>query len=466
MDGLVTGPLEPAPPGTTPAQIHAFLAVAMTTHRQGLLSEAEQMYRQVLQWQSDQPDAYHLLGLLAAQLDRPHDALPLFERAIALRSDVPEYHANYGNALTVAGRSADAEAAFGQAILLRPDFPEALMNLAALRRRRGDTDEAERLLDRALALRPGWPEAQLNLANVAAARGRFEEATTLFAHALRARPQYVQAYEGFARAAARSGRLDEAATAFRWLLSFDPDNVVAQHLLAACTSDSHQEKAPEAYIRRLFDHYAPHFDESLAQLQYRAPVLIAERLAAMVMPDGSLSVLDAGCGTGLCGLLLKPFSARLVGVDLSAGMLSEAAKRGVYDELVEADLTDYMATHPLEFDVIVAADTLVYRGRLEDVFAAAATALEPKGLLLFTLEHLTDDARDDPYRLTPTGRFCHSAGYVRTTLEMAGLVDATTNPIIPRLECGEPVNGLLVTARQAPSWKNSGPILSSPATDR
>ena len=165
------------------------------------------------------------------------------------------------------------------------------------------------------------------------------------------------------------------------------------------------------------------------------------------MPNGSLDLLDAGCGTGLCGPLLKPFAARLVGVDLYAGMLKEAAKRELYDELVNADLAACMAAHPSAFHVIVACDTLVYRGRLEDVVAAAATALKPGGRLLFTLEHLPDHSGNHPYRLAPTGRFCHSAVYVRTALATAGLVDGNTDAMVPRLECGEPVDGLLVTAR-------------------
>ena len=165
FDELANAPCEPPPEGTTTLQMHSFLAVAMAKHREGRLAEAEQMYRQALRWQPDQPDAYHLLGLLAAQLNRPDDALPLFERAIALNPAVPEYHANYGNALTIAARIDDAEAAFAKAISLRPDFPEALMNLATVRRNRGDLDEAERLLYRSLALRPDWPDAQLNLAN-------------------------------------------------------------------------------------------------------------------------------------------------------------------------------------------------------------------------------------------------------------------------------------------------------------
>ena len=448
LDELANAPRDPAPEGTTSQQIRAFLGVAMAKHRKGQLAEAEQMYRQALRWQPDQPDAYHLLGMLAAQLNRTGDALPLFERAIALNPMVPEYHANFGNALIIAGRIDDAQAAFARAISLRPDFPEALMNLATVQRNRGDLDEAERLLCQALILRPDWPDAQLNLANVALARRRFEEATSLFSNALKAAPGYVHAYEGFARAASRAGRLDEAAAAFRLLLAYDADNAVARHLLAACTADPHYDKAPEAYICRLFDDYAPHFDHSLAQLQYRAPALIAARLAVAAAPGRILDILDAGCGTGLCGAVLKPFAARLVGVDLSAGMLKQAAGRELYDELVEAELAAYMAAHPSGFDVIVACDVLVYRGRLDDVVAAAASALRPRGRMLFTLEDLPDGEASHGYRLASTGRFCHSAAYVQRTLGTAGLVEASVEAIIPRLECGEPVDGLLVTARR------------------
>src|SRR5262245_8391021 len=441
IEELATAPREPLPAGTTREQINAFLAVAMTKHRAGELVEAEQMYRQALRWQPDHPDAYHLLGLLAAQLNQPDDALPLFERAIALNPLVPEFHANYGNALMLASRIEEAGAAFEKAASLRADFPEALMNLATVRRHQGELDGAEQLLARALALRPDWPDAQINLANVALARRRFEEATALFARALTAEPGYVHAYEGFARAACRAGRRDEAATAFRRLLDFDPGNEVARHLLAATTADPHYEKASEAYVRRLFDHYAPQFDSSLAHLQYRAPDLVADRLATMLAPERSLAILDAGCGTGLSAARIRPFAARLVGVDLSAGMLKEAARRGLYDDLVEAELADYMAARPSSFDVIVCCDTLVYHGRLDGTLAAAAAALTPGGRLLFTLEALTDDGAR-PYWLAPTGRFCHSPGYVRAALREAGLVDATTEPIVPRLECGEPVQGL------------------------
>ena len=71
-------------------------------------------------------------------------------------------------------------------------------------------------------------------------------------------------------------------------------------------------------------------------------------------------MLDAGCGTGLCGPLVAPYARRLTGVDLSAGMLAQAKEKNVYDELFKVELTEYLRDHTEAFDLIVSADTLVY----------------------------------------------------------------------------------------------------------
>src|SRR5439155_9821753 len=106
---------------------------------------------------------------------------------------------------------------------------------------------------------------------------------------------------------------------------------------------------------------------------YKAPSLVTEALAASgVAADRSLDVLDVGCGTGLCGPLVAQYARRLVGVDLSAGMLKLAGEKKVYDELVQAELTAYLQQSRDEFDVILTADTLVYFGALEEVVAGAA----------------------------------------------------------------------------------------------
>ena len=118
-------------------------------------------------------------------------------------------------------------------------------------------------------------------------------------------------------------------------------------------------------------------------------------------PDVSerFDVLDAGCGTGLCGPLLAPYARRLVGVDLSTGMLKQAEAKNVYDQLYKVELTAYLRDCPGEFDVIVSADTLVYFGPLESVARAAAGALRPGGRLIFTVEALLDGRPDVGYSL-------------------------------------------------------------------
>jgi predicted TPR repeat methyltransferase len=159
----------------------------------------------------------------------------------------------------------------------------------------------------------------------------------------------------------------------------------------------------------------------------------------------SLDVLDAGCGTGLCGPLVAPYARRLTGVDLSERMLAQARARDVYDELVKGELTAYLGESAAAFDVIVSADTLVYFGPLEAVVAAAGSALRPGGRLIFTVEELVGAERDPGYTITPSGRYCHSREYLERVL-----IDESLEPEVAsaelRLEAGDPVPGLVVRA--------------------
>jgi len=154
-------------------------------------------------------------------------------------------------------------------------------------------------------------------------------------------------------------------------------------------------------------------------------------------------VLDAGCGTGLCGPLIAPYARRLVGVDLSERMIDQARARNVYDELVKCELTEYLRDCTAGFDVIVSADTLVYFGPLEEVVAAAGNALRAQGRLVLTVEELGGAGRDTEYSISPNGRYRHARPYVERVLAEAGL-QSEVHPAELRLEAGEPVPGLVV----------------------
>ena len=132
-------------------------------------------------------------------------------------------------------------------------------------------------------------------------------------------------------------------------------------------------------------------------------------------------MLDAGCGTGLCGPLLSPYARRLVGVDLSEGMLTRAKEKVTYDTLEQCELTQYLGDNRGRFDLIVSADTLVYFGDLDPVVSAAAGALRSTGLLIFTLEHAVGAAEDVDYRLEFHGRYAHARAYIERVLAKSGL---------------------------------------------
>jgi len=208
-------------------------------------------------------------------------------------------------------------------------------------------------------------------------------------------------------------------------------------------------RASDAYVETTFDNFADSFDAKLHRLDYRAPQLVVDAVARIMGTGHSRHTLDAGCGTGLCGPLLKPCAVRLTGVDLSDGMLERASMRGVYDELVKEELTAYLAAHPATFDLIVSADTLVYFGSLDVVLREAHDALHSGGILAFTLEAMSAEDSAADYRINPHGRYSHRREYVLRLLMDSGYSQVSMEEAVLRKEGGVPVAGILVSCRKA-----------------
>lgn len=164
------------------------LRAAYGHHRAGRLREAENLYREVLRSDPRQPDALHLLGLLAQQLGRNEVAIGHIGQAIALRPAVPEFRNNIAESYRMQGMLKEAAAQLREALLLRPDYPEAHNNLANVLNGQGRLAEAVKHYREALRLKPDYPEAQLNLGNLYKAEGRVAEAEAVFRAALALRP--------------------------------------------------------------------------------------------------------------------------------------------------------------------------------------------------------------------------------------------------------------------------------------
>ncbi|NKE46504.1 methyltransferase domain-containing protein [Roseomonas frigidaquae] len=380
---------------------------------------AERLYHRVLKLRPGDGNALNLLGVAARQRGDLEAALALSAQALAAQPDSAIFLANRGATLAEAGQLEPAVGALRAALARRPGDATALRNLGQALCALGQAAAALAPLRQAAQIAPQAPEPWLALA-----------------HAL--------------REAGQPGAREAAEAAARRVLALPglAADLAAQarFLLAALGAEAAPDRAPAAYVRDLFDQYAPRFDADLQdRLHYRTPELLAALLAqAGIAADGGRRVLDLGCGTGLSGLALKPWAQRLEGLDLSPRMLAEARRRGLYDALHEAELVDFLATRRAGFDLVAAVDVLNYLGDLAPALAGIAGALAPGGVAAFSIEA----GEGAPFALGEGLRYRHDPAHVLALAAEAGLALLARQDAPLREEKGAPVAGVLLVLRR------------------
>jgi predicted TPR repeat methyltransferase len=420
------------------------VAVGLALQQAEQWAAAEEIYRTVLEAAPNHADALHFSGVLAHQCGRTEDAVALIERSLELEPERADWYSNLGIVQQERLRLDDAIAAYRRAIALDPSHANAHSNLGVVLRATGEAAEAEQAYRIAIRIDPEHSDAYHNLGVLLNAQKRPREAALCFSKVITLRPKDPEARRLLALAHCTLGESEKAVEIFQEWLEEDPHDPVARHMLAACSGRDVPLRASDAFIEKTFDSFAFSFDSKLAKLSYRAPALVTEMLKrSHAAPSKSLDILDAGCGTGLCGALLAPYARRLVGVDLSEGMLAQARQRRVYDDIVKCELTAYLADCNQTFDLIVSADTLVYFGTLETVVAACDRALRPGGRLIFTVEELVGAEHDAGYSLGTSGRYRHAREHIHAVMAETALRPKVVSADL-RLEAGEPVAGLVV----------------------
>jgi predicted TPR repeat methyltransferase len=438
--------MEPSESSTRELTLEEAVSLAILLQKNEQFGEAQEVYRRVLETRPDHPRALHYAGVLAHQQGREGEALALIERSLALVPAQADWHSNLGIVLQSNGRLDDAINSYRRAIAIDPSHANAYSNLGVLLRATGQPIEAEAAYREAIQLNPEHIDAYTNLGILLNGLKRTEEAAACYCKVITLRPKHREARKLLAVAHCTLGEIDKAVSILEEWLEEEPENAIARHMLAACTGRDIPERASNAFIEATFDSFASSFESKLERLSYRAPALVAEMLEDSGLERSHrLDVLDAGCGTGLCGAIIAPFACRLVGVDLSEGMLAHAKDKNVYHTLVKAELTEYLRDHRKAFDLIVSADSLVYFGDLKGVIAALAGALRPNGLVVFTLEEAVGNSAGVDYRLELHGRYSHDQVYVERLLTSSGLQSKIIHADL-RTEAGAPVQGMVIRA--------------------
>lgn len=423
-------------------------AHAQLLQRSLRLTEAETVYGEILQQIPGEPNALHFLGILRHQQGDASSAARLIREAAERMPHEAGPWINLGNVLVENGDFEQASLAYQRAIDLAPASVQPFNNLGILHTRLRQWQQAEACFLHGLRMVPDSAYLHLNYSCMLQGSGRLREAVAHGMQSVSLDPKSATARKLLGMSYYLLGEEGNAIRTFQEWHELEPDNPEAVHHLAALGVGEVPARASDRYVEQLFDGFAESFDQQLQSLGYRAPAVVHEALvgAAARLP-GDAVILDAGCGTGLCGALIRPLAKSLHGVDLSNGMLERARTRGLYDALHQAELTAFLRSVAEPYHAIVSADTLCYFGDLGDVLRAARNALSADGLLVFTLEALTDSGQG--FKLQFHGRYAHASSYVEQALAGAGFRLESIEQSVLRHELVEPVQGWVVVATPA-----------------
>ena len=428
-----------------PAHVPVLVNLGLALQGAGRDAEAEAAFRQAVALAPDHRDARLNLGSALRRRERLDEAIALFREVVADRPEDALALSNLGATLLARGNHDEAAEVCSRLVAVTPGDAAAHYALGTVLYDVGQPDESAAAFRQALDLRPGFGEAWDNLGISLQALGDLVEAIRAHRSASELLPQDAACRYNLGTALHAAGRSAEAKMAYEACLHLAPDHAGARHMLSALAGET-PETAPTGYVEPLFDAYARWFDDHLINgLGYRTPGVLRDlrdRVAGGGPSHGC--VLDLGCGTGLAGQVFRDVADRLTGIDLSARMIAEARKKDIYDALAIGEAVALLRDDITTYDLVLAADVLVYIGTLEPLFAAVAARMAGGGLFLFSVEYLAEGH----FRLGPAGRYAHAEAYIRQLAAGHGFQVLAAERSELRRDQQQAVDGLVFALRR------------------
>lgn len=443
-------------------------------HRQaGRSQEAVEDLRKAADLRPGDAMIRNSLALALQAAGEPEQALEQMREAVALDDSNAGFRDNLSRLLQAVGLLEEAVDQARRAARLDPSNMHALSRLPLLLMAQGRIEEAVQAAVEAANANPDHPETQINLAVALLRAGRFFEAVQAADKAVKLAPRLRDARLCLAQAMLMSGWLDkalgealaahefgedekshfligliqkdlglkkEAAEHFRACLRRDPEDRQGAGALLASIEGCPAQGGPPKACGGVFDPVAGGGGHAVQESNDRTLQAVMEVLAPHLPKRHGLRVLDAGCGAGLFGQLLRPLASELTGVDVSGGMIRMALQRGVYDNLLESELSAYLEGGVGPFDLTAATDIFSFGDDAAPLFKALRSAMAPGGLFAFAVEQseTTDSEVSSP------GLRRRSEAYLRRLAEEAGFETLEFQDVVLRREAGKDVLGAVM----------------------
>ena len=215
------------PQGIDSTQVKKQFDSGVEHHQAGRFANAEACYKQVLQWQPNDADALHLLGVIAAQRGQYQTAIEKITQAIDCKPGTATFYSNLGNAYQESGQLAQAIECYEKVIQLQPDHADTYKNMGIAFKEQGKLQEAVQAYKQVLRLKPDYADAHYNLANTLQRQGKIREAISALQKSLQLQPDHANACNNLAGALQSQGKLKEAILFFQRALKIKPDYALA-----------------------------------------------------------------------------------------------------------------------------------------------------------------------------------------------------------------------------------------------
>lgn len=238
-------------------QLQLMLQQAIQSFQGGNFNGAESILKRLIQVDSKNLPALHILGLIKvsqsdyreaadylARAARIHpddasiqynlakalsdsgndkDALAHHKKAVAIASNNPEAWLNYGKTASNLGHYEDALVFYGNALRLKPTYAEALLNKGATLKELKSYEEAITFAEQALSINPNLAEAWSNKGVALKALERYDDAIASYDKALSLKPGYAEAWSNKGLTLHELKRFDEAIAHYEKALSLKSD---------------------------------------------------------------------------------------------------------------------------------------------------------------------------------------------------------------------------------------------------
>lgn len=442
-------PLLAAVRGTTGPSAGLSVLAARIALSDGELDTAGDELDRALDLHPDHPGLRKCRAGLRRQLGDLEGATRDAAEAVIGDSRDPAAKALLGDLLTDIGSPIDAIACLSEAVAAMPADVCYREALARAWTAAGDMDTALAILQDGIPIVPGAAVLRNASILLCIRRRDFARAIGMAEQSRRDGATDATTFGLQGHALSSDGRHAEAALAYGEALKLAPGDAYVRHLVAAAGIASYAPRAPDDYVRTLFDGYADRFESHLVSLGYRIPGLVRHHIQAFAAETDIGPVLDLGCGTGLIALAVSDLEiGPFTGVDLSPRMLDEARSKGLYAELREAQLPGALREDTARWKLIVAADLLCYFGAVEDMLDAVRARLADGGRFILSVEELLPNHSGElngngQWALGRQGRYAHNAAYLRAAAAAAGFNCLSLEREVLRFEAGGPVVGLI-----------------------